>query len=166
MRNCCDPRLPRQPAVHHFLAPLLRITRLPTTDPTRSIPGSSLSRSPTLSLLWCPDGDRRKTDGRPDPTPFSTDLDHGCRMRSLSTSQKPCVLRRATPPCALSPNRFLLYADRHPPNHHTAALDSCRVRDWLLRPQAHHPHPHLHPFPSPHSISIDPRPPQTRAASF
>src|SRR5205807_358624 len=32
--------------------------------------------------------------------------------RPLSTSRKLCVLRRATPPCALSPNQFLLYADR------------------------------------------------------
>src|SRR5207302_10965611 len=61
-------------------------------------------------------------------------------MRPLSTSRKLCVLRRATPPCALSPNQFLLYADRHPQNHHTAALASCRVRDWFLPTPTNHSH--------------------------
>ena len=60
--------------------------------------------------------------------------------RPLSTSRKLCVLRRATPPCALSPNQFLLYADRHPQNHHTAALASCRVRDWFLPTPTNHSH--------------------------
>jgi hypothetical protein len=58
--------------------------------------GSSLSRPPALPLLWRPDGDRRETDCRPDPTPFPTDMGHGCRMKSLFTSRKLCVLRRAT----------------------------------------------------------------------
>src|SRR5439155_6532037 len=97
-----------------------------TANSTPSIRGSSLSRSPVVPLLWCSNGDRREIDCRPDPTPFPTDLGHARRMRPLSTSRKLCVLRRATPPCALSPNQFLLYADRHPQNHHTA-LDSCRV---------------------------------------
>jgi hypothetical protein len=133
------------PLCYRFATALLRGTRLHTANSIPSIRGSSLSRSPVVPLLWCSDGDRREIDCRPDPTPFPTDLDHGCRMRSLSTSRKLCALRHATPPCVLSPNQSLLYPRRHPPNNHTAALESCRFRDSLLPRRIQFPqHPRVH----------------------
>jgi hypothetical protein len=83
-----EGHFPLRDSAHTLLAFARR--RSATADRT-TIFHRRITLSSALSQVWRSDGCRRKTDCRPDPTPFSPTPGYGCCMKPLFTNSQTCL---------------------------------------------------------------------------
>src|SRR2546422_9121519 len=136
-----------------------------TPDRTRNIHAPGIEPSLALSQLWRADDRRREAHRCPDPTPFPTAASHSCRMKPPSPSRKACLLGRTRP--RVSPRQIHPFFPLFPlaRYHRFPFLPTLNSQQLSSSPP-----PTAPAFPDTalplHSISIGPRPPHPRAASF